>query len=398
MKILFISTSIPPCTDMQTTRNIYLIKALIEGGNKVDILTCGEYQAGQSSFDFLLSKTQIYRTRLPWIYRWHMSAQKIFRHSPFLKLHNVLINYYAKPDLYTGWDKIALQEIKKRKLWAYDAVITSSGSYTAHMVGRIWRQTCGKKWVAEYGDPWGIDAHGNVNPVYFEKEKALLKKCNGLVFTTEATVKAYQRNYDLDVPYCLVPCGYEGIIEDRKRNKATGRELLFTYTGVAYKKARNLEPFLTAAESCGDIFVRIVGSYSEDFKKSFKGKERIEFTGRVKYQDSLEMLSESDALVHIGNFGSLQIPGKTYIYLSTQKPILYIQQEETNDPTYEVLSDFEGIVFCRNNTEDIERAIQYMADHFDDLKKQAVSRTGNEKMRKYQWDNLGKVFTDFVMR
>lgn len=110
------------------------------------------------------------------------------------------------------------------------------------------------------------------------------------------------------------------------------------------------------------------------------------------------MLSESDALVHIGNFGSLQIPGKTYIYLSTQKPILYIQQEETNDPTYEVLSDFEGIVFCKNNTGDIERAIQYMAEHFDDLKKQSIHRTKSEKMKKYQWGNLGKVFTEFVMK
>lgn len=398
MKILFISTSIPPCTDMQTTRNIYLIKSLIESGNEVEVLTCGEYQPGQSSFDFLLNKIPIYRTRLPLIYRWHMLAQKVLKHSPFLKLHNVLINYYAKPDLYTGWDKVALQEIRKNRLWTYDAVITSSGSYTAHIVGKIWRETCGKKWIAEYGDPWGIDAQGNVNPVYFEKEKALLKNCNGLVFTTQATVKAYQRNYDLDVPYCLVPCGYGEIIEDQKANRRKGKELLFTYTGVAYKKARNLEPFLTASENCENVFVRVVGSYSEDFKKSFKEKKRIEFTGRVKYQDSLDMLSESDALVHIGNFGSLQIPGKTYIYLSTQKPILYIQQEETNDPTYEVLSDFEGIVFCKNNTGDIKRAIQYMAEHFDDLKKQSIHRTKSEKLKKYQWGNLGKVFTEFVMK
>ncbi len=361
-------------------------------------LTCGEYQAGQSSFDFLLSETRIYRTRLPLIYEWHMTAQKIFKHSPLLKLHNVLINYYAKPDLYAGWDKIALEEIRENKLWKYDAVITSSGSYTAHVVGKIWRQTCGKKWIADYGDPWGIDAQGNRNPAFFEKEKALLRDCNGLVFTTEATVKAYQRNYDLDVPYCLVPCGYEGIIQDRGTDKVMGRGLLFTYTGVAYKKARNLEPFLTAAESCGNVLVRIVGSYSEDLKKSFQEKKGIEFTGRVKYQESLDMLSESDALVHIGNFGTLQIPGKTYIYLSTQKPILYIQQEETGDPAHEVLSDFEGIVFCKNNTRDIKRAIQYMTDHFEALKKQSIDRTKSEKLKQYQWDNLGKVFADFVMR
>ena len=57
MKVLFVSTSIPPETDMQTTRNIYLIDAFLKAGHSVDIITCGEYFKGQSSFDTILDQT-----------------------------------------------------------------------------------------------------------------------------------------------------------------------------------------------------------------------------------------------------------------------------------------------------------------------------------------------------
>ena len=53
--------------------------------------------------------------------------------------HNVLVNYYAVPDLYVGWEALALKMIKTNCLTNYDAIITSSGSYTAHSIGKQWK-------------------------------------------------------------------------------------------------------------------------------------------------------------------------------------------------------------------------------------------------------------------
>lgn len=395
-RALFISTSIPPATDMQTTRNMYLIRSLINDGFSVDVLTCGNYSKGTSSFDAILDKISIHRTSYPSIQKWHRCAQRILRNTPFLKLHNVLINYYAKPDLFVGWNKVAEKYIKDNDLFDYDIVITSSGGYSAHFVGNYWKSKTGKKWIAEYGDPWGLDSFGNINNRYYEKEKIMLRNCDGIVFTTQSTIDAYKNHYDINIPYCLTPCGYDEIIENSQKIDSLDK-LVFTYTGVAYGKSRNLAYFLSAANCFNGLKVQIVGSYSNSLKQSFR-ESNTEFLGRVSYSESLNIISRTDVLVHIGNYGTMQIPGKTYIYLSSKKPILYIQQQEANDPTWEVLREFDGVVHCKNDVNSIKEAIDYIIANYHDLKCAAEKRASSERIGRYRWDKLGENFTNFVNR
>lgn len=394
MEVLFISTSIPPCMDMQTTRNMYLINSLLNRGYQIDILTCGEYYEGQSSFDSILNRTTIIRTNLPNLYRWHFLAQKIFNHTPLLKIHNVLINYYAKPDLYANWDKLAYKEITKNEMKKYDIIISSSGSYTAHVLGAMLKKKFGIKWVADYGDPWGINAYGEINKKYYKNEQQILKYSDGLIFTTQPTIDAYNHYYDNQIRHCLVQCGYEKIIED---NECTHNDsMTFVYTGIAYSRSRNLSVILDVISSNVDIKFKIVGTYSQSLKNGMKGHKNIIFKGRVTYAKSLEILSRADVLVHIGNFGTMQVPGKTYIYLSSKKPILYIQQEKNNDPTLNILSEFGGIILCVNTKESIEMAIRYIMDNYKDLKNQSEKRALSHEIEKYRWDNLGDKFCGFI--
>ncbi len=393
MRVLFISTSIPPCTDMQTTRNMYIIKSLIENENSVDILTCGEYQRGQSSFDNILNKTSVYRTPFPKLYRWHFFAQKLYGHTPFLKVHNILINYYAQPDLYAHWENLALKKVENDKINDYDVIITSSGSYTAHYIGYILKKEYELKWVADYGDPWGLNEYGQINKKYYKKEQKILKYCDGLVFTTQATIEAYRKNYDNHVPYCLVQCGYENIIED---NNMDTKKISFVYTGIAYNKSRNLSVLFEVVRLNPSIRFSIVGTYSQVFKDKMQNCSNITFEGRVSYAKSLDILSSADVLVHIGNFGTMQIPGKTYIYLSSKKPILYIQQQDKDDPTLNVLSEFGGVVSCLNTMESIENSINYIIKNYKDLKRRSEVRAESVELQKYRWDNLGSKFCKFV--
>ena len=395
MKILFVSSSIPPETDMQTTRNMYLINSLLNHGHIVDILTCGEYRSGTSSFDTILDNTKVIRTEYPLIYRWHLLAQKLFKNTPLLKIHNVLINCYAKPDLYTKWDNIAIEYIKKHELYDYDVIISSSGSYTAHCVGKAWKKMTKKCWVAEYGDPWGLDGYGEVKKEYYNKEIDLISSCDGIVFTTQATIDSYKKHYKLDIPYCLVPCGFESILEDIPKN-GSKMPLKIVYTGVAYKNSRNLDYFLRAISKTGNLAAEIVGSYSKELKEEYSKNGNIHFTGRVPYQRSLEIIQQADVLVHIGNFGKLQIPGKTYIYMSSKKPILYIQQQEEDDPTLHVLTSFPGVVCTKNTEESISLALENIVKDYACLKHEAEERTKSPAIDTYKWENLGNTFSGFI--
>lgn len=395
MKILFVSTSIPPATDMQTTRNLYLISGLLEKGHSVDILSCGEYIPSSDLFDAILNRTKTYRTKVPFVLRWHKFVTTRCKIGILLKIHNVLINYYAIPDIYAGWGKVAIHYVKKKQLFDYDAIITSSGSYTAHEVGKAWKEITKKKWIAEYGDPWGLDKFGNINKVYYKLEKKLMSLCDGFVFTTQATIDAYKKHYDSSVPYALVPCGYGDIINDYEKSPHSDG-LVFTYTGVAYKRDRNLSGFISVVKGSSRIKAMLVGTISEDVKSVCNGFNNITLPGRVPYERSLEIIGSSDVLVHIGNYGTMQVPGKTYIYLSSKKPILYIQQQPSDDPTLQVLLQFKGVIACKNDDDEIEKAINYIIDNYAELKTEAEERVNSETLLNYCWKNLGEKFATFV--
>lgn len=393
MKILFVSTSIPPETDMHTTRNMYLIDGLLRGGHTVDVLTCGDYSSKNSMFDKVLDRVNVYRTKYPIVMRWHKYVNNHCKYKPLLKIHNVLINYYAIPDMYAYWESCAMSFIESHKLYDYDVVVSSSGSYTAHYVGRKLKNKAQMCWIAEYGDPWGLDAFGNIKKMYYQLEKPLIKESDGLVFTTQATIDIYKEKYDCDVPYKLVTGGFKSIVQDlpEMSNIPT-----FTYMGIAYKRDRNLSGLLDAIKKNTNARALLVGTISNDILQEYSNVKNIETRGRVLFEESLRIMASSSVMVIVGNYGVMQIPGKTYIYLSSMKPILYIQQQENNDPTLELLKKFKGVITCKNDEESIVKAVNFIIENYAFLKKEAVLRSESEMMRKYTWESLGNQFNDFV--
>lgn len=394
MRILFVSTSFPPAVDMHTNRNVYLVRSLLEHGHSVDIMTCGEYKKGSSSFDSVLDKTISYRTKYPFVLRYHQFINKRCNFRFLKKIHNVLVNYYAVPDLYVGWEALALKMIKKNCLTNYDAIITSSGSYTAHSIGKQWKLLTGRKWIAEYGDPWGLDSYGNIRKLYYKLEYPIISSCDGLVFTTQATINAYRANYPSSVPYMLVPNGYDKVLEDSFRQKTDS--IKFIYTGIAYKKDRDLTSFIKAIGENKKSTADLVGTLGQDFIDISKNYSNVKYWGRVNYNESLSMISMSDVVVLIGNYGTLQIPGKTYAYLSCRKPLLYIQQQSESDPTYQLLMKFEGVVFCRNTENDLSAAIEEIVNNYPQLKVKAEQRCESDLLKQFTWNAIGDTFTSFV--
>ena len=393
MRILFISSSFPPETDMQTTRNIYLVKALLEHGHQVDIITCGEKTKSSELFDTVLDKTNIYRTKHPLIYRWHKFINQNVKNNFIKKIHNISVNYYARPDLYAGWDDLVCKEMNSNNLFDYDVVISSSGSFTAHIAANKWKRKTNRKWVAEYGDPWGLNSFGEINERYYKQEESIMKDCDGFVFTTQATIDAYKRNYRNQKQYALVPCGFGDIIEDIEHEK---KEVVFTYTGTAYKRDRNLAPFIESVCKRTDVKALFVGSISGDIQQAYQSYDNVIFKGRVPYDESLQLIGKTDVLVHIGNFGTMQVPGKTYIYLSSKKPILYVQQQEENDPTLAVIEKFKAVITCKNTFEDISKSIDTLIKDFSKLKKDAKERINSEELQQFSWAQLGLKFEQFV--
>ena len=393
MKILFISTSIPPATDMHTIRNMYLIQALLNAGDSIDVITCGEEGEVDERHKELLRHTRVIRTSLPDILKWHKYINKN-GWGLIKKFHNVAINYIAVPDLYLLWDRLAWKTIKKYGMYDYDLMITSSGSYTSPIVGSKWKNKPGKKWIAEYGDPWGLDEVGRIRKINHSIEQRIVGQCDGFVFTTQETIDAYQKSVRKEVPYKLITGGFEQLLDDIGN---PSERLSFVYTGIAYKKSRNLQYLMNAiGDNPSATELKMVGTLSDNFKTVADKYKNITVCGRVTYGKSLEFIASSDVLVHIGNYGTLQVPGKTYIYLSSKKPILYIQQQERDDPTAKLLNRFSGTIVCKNQLDEICQAVSFIIQNYSKLKRDAEARQRSEEIKLFHWERLGREFCEFV--
>lgn len=401
MDILFISTSIPPFTDMQSIRNAFLLQSLKKKGHNVTILTA-EFPWGDNSLIDLLPRDQrVLKTRTPIFVKLQKILMKKNFLKPLLKVFNISSNIFLIPDIQMFWDIQAIKLIKKlyKKKNNFDLVITSSGSYTAHIVGRWLKKNHNIPWVAEYGDPWGVDEYGEVKSINHALEQKLLRYVDGITFTTPTTIDVYNKvsNFPME-KMRLIPCGYEFIIADPVKEKAEQKKKI-SYTGVAYASSRNLSNAIKAISnvSSNNFQLDMVGTFSEKYKNEAKllSNLDINFKGRVSYRESLNHIASSDILLHIGNKGIMQVPGKTYIYLSSKKPILYIQQSNI-DPTLALLKKFGGVVFCENDELSIVAALKDLISNYEFYKTEANNREFNDEFHKYHWDYIGNEFVEFV--
>lgn len=396
MKILFVSTSIPPYPDMQAIRNVFLINGLTKNGNSVDIVTA-EYPWNKDDLLFEFGENiNIIRTSPPLF----LHFLRILNEKKFLtffgKIMNVLVHYIAIPDISMFWDIKARRKIKELGIEGYyDVIITSSGSYTAHLVGNWASKKFNIPWIAEYGDPWGFDSYGKIKKLNRLIEKHIVKRAAGIVLTTENTLRKFKEIDDIKRKYSIVYCGFDKLIDDYKeRNESI---LKFGYLGVAYASSRNLFPLLeNFKDNKYNVSLSIIGNYSKKYMDTILGVSTtsINFEGRVSYKESIELIGKLDVLVHIGNKGIMQIPGKTFIYLSSRKPIVYIRQEDSNDPTFNILKEYGGIIFCENNKESISLAIIDVHNNYKQYKNQAIERV--KKIGKYSWSNQSDIFAEFV--
>ncbi|MFC4100411.1 glycosyltransferase family protein [Paenibacillus xanthanilyticus] len=400
MKVLFISTSIPPYTDMQTIRNAFLLQSLYSRGHDVTIVSADHPWGDSSLLNMLPSELNIVRTKVPFFVGLQRFLMKSAIFKPLLKVFNVASNIILIPDIQMLWEHQAIRKVKQLlKSKKYDAVITSSGSYTAHIVGSWVKKNHNIVWIAEYGDPWGFDLYGNIKKTNYKIEQKLLRNCDGLVFTTETTGEVYQKNTSFTKDSIkIVPCGFEYIIEDMLLREKKDKKI--TYTGVAYASSRNLSNAIRAigrSQSPEGLQLEMVGTFSDKYKDEAEklGNKKIIFTGRVSYKKSLDIIADTDILLHIGNKGIMQVPGKTYIYLGSKKPILYIRQEQ-NDPTFELLKKFGGVECCENDENSILQALSKILSNYTSYKEAAERRAMDKKLERYKWSRLGQEFAEFV--
>jgi glycosyltransferase involved in cell wall biosynthesis len=415
MNILFISTSIPPCQDSQTIRNVYLINRLIQNKHNVYIITGALDTGSEFMIKDLDSNCKVFRTGktlLEKIQYFINTRIKEKRRYFFSATISVISGWIGIPDNKGDWYfdalKLSLNLIKKEYI-SPELIVSSSGSFSSNIVAYKIAKKYNIKWVADYGDPWSYSV---LKPAslwhikFINKiiEKTIIKYVNVITVTTDETKKLFEHKILTGGKgkVITIPCGYTEI--NQKSNFNETNNLSVGYIGTAFKGSRNLVSFL-------EIFSRIelnsnyvfnkyiIGSYSASFS-TFVNKNKINnviFTGWVSYEKSLNYMNTLDVLVLYGNNSMYQIPGKVYNYLASLKPIVYFcQMNPSLDPTWKILKNFEGVFLVDPNDEDSFIKLANVISDYKSFFNNSQLRKNNELMTNYSWESISIVFSTII--
>lgn len=243
------------------------------------------------------------------------------------------------------WAYDAVQYIEKNlDVRQFEAVYTTSGPSSAHLIGFYLRQKYGLPWVADYRDPWtdnpygAYDASDPGSRMLFELERILLRQADCNLTAEESLVNTYMDHFGLsrEKIRCITN-GYDeadfaGLTAPQKRNE----KFTINYSGLLYTQQRSIAPILEALLqltrekkiNLEDIQFRIVGaSESENLEvaKRYGLETIIAQTGYISHSDALRCNLNSDLLLLlVGDEAKFKCvyTGKFFEYLRSGRPIL----------------------------------------------------------------------------
>lgn len=229
-----------------------------------------------------------------------------------------------------------------------DAVVSTSGPVTNHLVGLALKRSAGKPWIADYRDPWTQNMHrsGIRSREWLEVrlERMVLRESDLLLTVTQSFADNFRAKFAEELRRVeVIHNGFDRAdytaLENVEKPGEEASRCVFIYTGIFYKE-RNPRLLLRAVRELIDeglvreeaIRLRFAGvfdypGYTEnaDSVREHRLESVVELLGHLPHAAALEAMKRSDILVIVGDTapGSGDyIPGKLFEYLAIGHPIL----------------------------------------------------------------------------
>ena len=132
---------------------------------------------------------------------------------------------------------------------------------------------------------------------------------------------------------------------------------------------RNLEPLASLLdEKLEGVNIDIIGS--GQIGGALQNNNRIKSIERNNKKDeSMKIVKESDAHIVVGFRKGFSIPGKTFYYTNSNKPIIFLCDGPFSNEIEEYLKQFNRFILCQNTRECVKDAIFLAKKEIYSLKK-----------------------------
>lgn len=318
----------------------------------------------------------------------------------------------AFPDLFMFWDSSIIKFFNKYENELPDVVISASGSPIVHVAMLKLKKRYKFLWIADFGDPWFI-VDKELRPFYASFSKKLENKiisiADHILLTSFLTLNEYANIYkSLNKNKThIFPYGFlSKDVNISNLNIYDNNKFNISHVGTAHKADRNLLPLfevlcqLEKENKCkSNINFILAGNYSIDFKKFLTNSIlSSNILGRVSFDDSIQIMGNSQLNVIVGNFNGIQIPGKVFMCLSIPVPILYIAQTDSDlDEAMKYLSLFQGVFYCDNNIESIRLQLLNVFSNINSLKEQSLERIKSNSLLELEGNALSIKLEEIIL-
>lgn len=293
-------------------------------------------------------------------------------------LHHGIWKNIWWPDMTCLWYFAIIRQAKQLiAQHQYDAIITSSPSFTAHVAGyRLKKKNPQIAWLVDIGDPFCFveDDFPNNRLLYgrwnYAFERKVFRMANSVSVTTSATADKYAELFpeSADKITVIPPLGGNSLPESPNADPIfeSSDKTRLVFAGSLYKHIRrpdfllNLFAALLETSLKNNIELHFFGN-TENCEESFEPYQhllgnQIWTHGLVSRDIAIQAMRESDILVNISNNSRYQLPSKVVEYTGLGKPILNIAQI-ADDSSTAFFAEYPAAL-CLLNTTDIPSSDQ----------------------------------------
>ena len=368
--VLIIAYYWPPSGSSSVQRVLKFTKYLAEFGWRAIVLTVneGHYSAIDTTFvEEIPASVKIFRVKSiePHTSYKLFAGMKSNKEIPVNVMEEKNASWLKKiafwirvdlfiPDSRIGWIPFAIKQGKKiLKNEKIDIIFSSAPPATVHLIARKLSKWAGLKWVADFRDPW--------TNIYYKKqfkrfilskkldeklEKQVLQSADAVtsVSNLDLTTDYYPKAPD-EKKYYYIPNGYDDddyksysskIIKNKKNNK-----IIITHIGSVGDERVPKNLFTAVAVLHRDNIINpntfnitFIGNNEPSLLAECKKRgieDYIKLIAYVPHKHIFAYMQESTVLLllitNVNDSGGI-VPGKTFEYLRSGKPLLVFGSED----------------------------------------------------------------------
>ena len=358
MHILLIARHYPPEISGGARRPSLYVKALIELGHKVTLVTPFK-QASEQTYDSItISNSAIDRGRLQ---QDSLATGTPLPTNFLTPLRNKIRPWRYWPDENRPWADDVIRTLKDYHIDA-DWIMTTSPCESVHLVGSALSKTTGLPWLVEFRDTWVEMPHRKVianSKLRASLERRLARKIlqNATALTAVSEVVLSEiRNYAPKNTPEIIISHFSDLPPEPYEFETDKLNLVHTGGFTLSDRRRLLAPLLNVLDKISntrpELVLHIAGPLTQEEKTQIStAMTQVKWHGLVSLPTAKSLQCGADGLLIYTPPDSHALPGKYAEYAAAGRPIFYMGGGDWLDlvETPQVLRPIDDLKYLQKN-------------------------------------------------